>query len=833
VTDLSSMPYAVAAAHYFEAGWSPIPLPYKEKSPTPDDVQGGSAPYVDEAQISRWLGKKNGKIRGGFKGRPEYARAGNMSFPPGNVALRLPKNVIGIDIDLYGGKAGAETLALAEERWGELPPTWMSTSRTDGSGIRYFLVPEGLKWSDVGPGIETIKWYHRYAIVWPSIHDKTGKRYYWIRPDGSSTGVVAGDVEFPSINELPSLPAAWVAGLTSGQSYNGSGDAGDIDYESAQEWLENNGGGELCATMQGTLSKYTRSVRQAGEDGGAHDAARDGAWALLGDAGLGHPGASKAIAKLKAVFGTAVGARRGQAWEAEYRRAVIKGVGKVRSELRSENGADNGDAPAEDPCDMFSDEVPAKGKPSGGAGSDTFDYERDDIGNAERLRRSVVGESRWVASWNTWVTYDPATALWDRIRGNDLMSRHAMAVVRKMGEEAAYIEDAESLKAFKSWVKTSGNLPRVKAMMEFARAMGGMWARAEEYDAEWTHLHVANGVLILGDDVTFRPRRLEDMATLSAPVEYHESAKSALWLRFLRDVLPEDDTRRWVQKLVGMSLVGGNPDRAMVVGIGPTTSGKSTFVEVLAAMLGAYAATYNLQMFREKRDEGPRVDLLNSLPKRFLHTVEASQETMLHVDAIKRMTGGDRLTARGMASNVYVEAVPAFTPWLMTNETPRIDGADAALRRRIKVAPFNVSLPVDKVDPTLKTRLCAATELPGILNWALEGWLLYQAEGLGEDGMSLEVIEATFAVRESLSLLDSWMRDACEFAADYWTPTEDLHAAYRTWLEMNNEEDKRNSSVSGFGRTLSNNGYQKIKRTLGGSQSMGRCGVRLKKLKVS
>lgn len=808
-------PYAVAALAYAGAGWTPIPLPEKQKSPVPDNVTGSNAPYIDEAQIRKWL------RRGRFD-------AGNANFPVGNVALRLPPNVIGIDVDLYDGKAGAETLADAEARWGDLPPTWTSTSRTDGSGIRYYRVPEGLKWRDVGPGVETIKWYHRYAIVWPSIHDKTGARYYWIDPDGASTGIVSGDVEFPSVDELAVMPKKWVAGLTDGQAYTGSGDAGDIDYESAKEWLELNGDGDMCSTMLKTLTDYTRKVREAGEDGGAHDAARDGAWALLGDAGLGHPGASEALRQLQAVFATAVAARRGEQWRGEWRRAVIKGVGKVREEIK--RGGGDGNVDEDDPCDMFAETV-AKPKKSG-VGSDTFDYERDDIGNAERLRRLVVGEARWVASWNTWVTYNPETRLWDRIRGNDMMSRHAMAVVRKMGEEAAYIEEPESLKAFKSWVKTSGGLPRIKAMMELARTLGGMWSRAEEYDCEWTHLHVANGVVVLGDEVTFRPRVLEDMATLCAPVEYHEGARSKLWERFLREVLPDAETRRWVQKLVGMSLVGGNPDRAMVVGIGPTTSGKSTFVDVLASMLGGYAATYNLQMFREKRDEGPRVDLLASLPKRFLHTVEASQETTLHVDAIKRMTGGDRLTARGMASNVYVESVPAFTPWLMTNETPRIDGADSALRRRIKVAPFNVSIPEDKVDPTLKPRLCAPTELPGVLNWALEGWALYQAEGLGEDGMSMEVVEATFAVRESLSLMDAWIREACDSGPEYWTPTEELHSAYITWLDMNREEDKRNNSLSGFGRTLSNNGFPKVRRSIEGSQRQGRVGLRLKRISV-
>jgi P4 family phage/plasmid primase-like protien len=814
------MPYSLAAQHYFDAGWSPIPLPYKEKSPVPDDTTGGTAPYVTAEQVGRWLGKS-----GRWRGKPERARAGNLSYLPGNVALRMPPNVIGIDVDLYGGKAGAETLATAEERWGALPPTWISTSRLDGSGIRYFVVPEGLKWKDVGPGVETIKWYHRYAIVFPSIHDKTLKRYYWIKPDGSSTGLTNGEVEFPSIDELPMLPAAWVAGLTGGESYTGSGDAGDIDYDSAKLWLEDNGIGDICNVMSATLTKYSRLVREAGEDGGAHDQARNGAWAILGDAGLGHSGGSEAIRQLGAVFLTAVAGRRDGT--GEWRRAVIKGVGKVREEQRKAGI----DSLPDDPCDMFADAPakPAQGAGRTAVGSDTFDWERDDIGNAQRLQRAVGGYARWVDAWQSWVMYDEQTSMWDRIRGNAMMTREAINVVRRMGEEAKFIEDAESLKAFKSWVKTSGNVQRLDAMMKVARVMGGMPGRAEEYDAEWNHLHVANGVVILGDDeVTFRARRLEDMATLASPVSYDPKAKSALWDRFLREVLPDKETRLWVQKLVGSSLLGGNPDRSMVIGIGPTTSGKSTFVEVLANVLGAYAATYNLQMFREKRDEGPRVDLLNALAKRFLYTVEASPDVVLHVDSIKRMTGGDRLTARGMGSNVYVEAVPAFTPWLMCNEPPSVPGADAALRRRLKVAPFAVSLDPAKVDPTLKPRLCAPTELPGILAWAVEGWNLYKAEGL--EGPGLEVVEATFEVRESLSLLDAWMRACCEPGGEYFERTEDLHSSYVTWLEMNHEEDKRHASLSAFGRALTANNYPKARKYIDGVQTMVRFGLQLRRI---
>ena len=57
--------------------------------------------------------------------------------------------VIGIDVDHYisGGKEkfGGDQLKELEAKLGPLPPTWISSSRSDGiSGIRFFVVPKGI-----------------------------------------------------------------------------------------------------------------------------------------------------------------------------------------------------------------------------------------------------------------------------------------------------------------------------------------------------------------------------------------------------------------------------------------------------------------------------------------------------------------------------------------------------------------------------------------------------------------------------------------------------------------------------------------------------------------
>lgn len=818
MTDASSMPYWQTAQTYFDAGWSPIPLPFKQKSPVPDNVTGSTAPYVTAEQVARWLGRK--RLGVSFRGRPEMAKAGNLSFMPGNIALRMPVNVLGIDVDLYDGKAGAETLRDACERWGELPPTWMSTSRRDGSGIRYFQVPPGLKWRDVGPGVETIKWYHRYAIVMPSVHDITGKRYVWITPDGLR--VVD---EFPSVDELPMLPALWVGGLTDGNAYVGSGDAGDIDYESAVSWLVEFGAGEMCSTMHGTLAKYTRSVRSAGEDGGAHDQARDGAWAILGDAGLGHTGAEEAIRQLGAVFLTAVSSRRSSTAAGEWRRIVIKGVGKVRTEL-----ARGGDASLSDPCSMFSDSPVATPARSSG-GSSAFDWVMDDIGNSQRLFSAVGTDAHWVPVHNSWAVYDPSSSLWQLDFGNDAMVRVAMEVVRGMAREATYIEDAKSLSAFKSWVKTSGGSGRIDAMLKLARSLKGMAIDAALFDADPRVLHVSNGVVVLGvGGSSFRPRVHADLATFCCPVPYVPGARSGLWDDFLSVVLPDPADRIWTQTLFGYTLLGGNPERAFVLAKGESTSGKSTMAEAIHKALGPYAKTYDSQLFRAKVDEGPRADILDALPKRFLYCLEGSASVPWHADVIKRATGNDRLRARGMHSNTYVERTPAFTPWLVSNAYPNIPGSDKALKRRIFAAPFGAT--ILSVDGLMGEKLSSSDVLISILAWLVEGWDLYCRDGLRSP--SAASMEARSDAIIAMSLFDEWLSEVCEEGLEgegYVAPAETLRESWAMWLAENGHDEPKWCTRQWFGAKMSDHGfvakYLRVGDRAGDHKIMHRIGVRL------
>jgi hypothetical protein len=133
-----------------------------------------------------------------------------------NIAIRLPGDIIGIDVDAHDGKLGARSLAAAEAELGPLPPTARSTSRapSGASGIRLYRVPPGVNLHGAekrfrvqfGDHVDIIRRDHRYVLAWPSVHPQTSMTYQWYAADGTSTDI-------PAPAALAELPEAWMCFL--------------------------------------------------------------------------------------------------------------------------------------------------------------------------------------------------------------------------------------------------------------------------------------------------------------------------------------------------------------------------------------------------------------------------------------------------------------------------------------------------------------------------------------------------------------------------------------------------------------------------------------------
>jgi len=314
-------PYGESAWRYRAAGWTGVlPLPAGAKWPPPRGYTGWAGVEPSGADVQAWC-------EGG-----EAA---------GNVALRLPAGVYGLDVDDYGGKTGATALERLIEAYGPLPPTWVVSSREESaSGIRFYRAELGVgtRWRDEpaghGAGIEAIHTGHRYAVVAPSMHPDTGHKYRWRRPDG----IIAADDEIPTPADLPALPAAWVAGLSEVGEVRTGEMAGHAEtVEVVTGWRS----GDPCPRVRLARERALGGLSAAAAGAALHPAAVAAIHELVNLGHEGHAGPQAALAEHFNFFvevrdGRAAAGDSRRAAEGEWWRMVRGAIGKLPAATRRE-----------------------------------------------------------------------------------------------------------------------------------------------------------------------------------------------------------------------------------------------------------------------------------------------------------------------------------------------------------------------------------------------------------------------------------------------------------------------------------------------------------------
>lgn len=304
-------PFADAAWQYRKAGWlGTIPLPPRSKALSKKGWTGHEGRTPSGADVQEWIDTEPGES---------------------NIALRMPYNVVGIDVDDYGLKKGSTTLDGLAEKFGPLPATWRSTARPIGrSGIYFFRIPEGLWWpGKLGDAIEVIQYAHRYAVVSPSWNPDAGAQYGWHRDIGDD-----GIDVIPSVDELPWLPDAWVQGITNGEALTVERKA-TIPHGGVGRWIDRNDhDGEvdsMCHMMRGDVMDAQKAFTR----GARHDVLLSHSMRIIRTADGGHRGLRTALGDLRTAFEMATAApergaaRDTRALDSEWSRAIEGAIGRV------------------------------------------------------------------------------------------------------------------------------------------------------------------------------------------------------------------------------------------------------------------------------------------------------------------------------------------------------------------------------------------------------------------------------------------------------------------------------------------------------------------------
>ena len=173
------------------------------------------------------------------------------------------------------------------------------------------------------------------------------------------------------------------------------------------------------------------------------------------------------------------------------------------------------------------------------------------------------------------------------------------------------------------------------------------------------------------------------------------------------------------------------------------------------------------------------------------------------------------MVARHLYASEF-EFTPEFKLWMATNHKPLIRGTDDGMWRRIMLIPFPVQIPANKVDKELKYKL--EREGSGILNWIVQGAMMWQSEGLNPPTI---VTNASEEYRDEMDVLSYFISECCETGDSYQAPAGELFNTYKAWAEDSSEYSMRKQK---FGREMRKK--FKAKRM---ERGIFYCGLRIRK----
>lgn len=422
-----------------------------------------------------------------------------------------------------------------------------------------------------------------------------------------------------------------------------------------------------------------------------------------------------------------------------------------------------------------------------------------DITNRDYFLKAYGDRIRYCRSWNKFLVWNGNN--WE-IDNRGLVEEWILEFVHKMYRGLRCIKDPVLKADFEKHLIKSESFRRLQALNGVLKMTAEIKVGDSEMDNN-IYLFNAKGVTIDLNYQRGREPAQADLLTKCSNFVFDKNAVCPTWEKFLMQIFNNDfELIHYVQKAMGYCLTGDVSEQCLFILWGTGANGKSTFLNTVQKLFGDYACTTGTETFMRKSSEQSN-DIARLMGKRLVTTSEAEQGKALSESLIKQITGEDELTARFLYGE-YFSFKPTFKIFMATNHKPRIRGSDEGIWRRIKLIPFEVTIPPEQRDRHLAEKL--EMENSGIFNWLLKGYQLWKKEGL----------EAPEAVQNANDEYRFDMDSVGTFIAEVMNvdasgicrlSNKTLYDVYCRWCNKNNEKQMSQKSLA---MRMQEKGYKRI-----------------------
>ncbi len=355
---------------------------------------------------------------------------------------------------------------------------------------------------------------------------------------------------------------------------------------------------------------------------------------------------------------------------------------------------------------------------------------------------------------------------------------------------------AARVKKRRDYAKGCGNLTRIRSALEMATA--AFLVSGEDLDSDRTILQVKNGTIHLdqiaeipdAEDPDERlarwraawgPHERFSLPTRVAGRDFQPEAEAPEFEAFIRLIEPDDKNRTYLKRCLGMVLGGRSGERWLML-LGKGGNGKSSLVSIIEAVLGEYSQPCRPDMIILHRNSGGTGPTPEEavLPGARLYSVpEVDSSRVLDAGKIKGLTGGDRRQANPKNKELF-NYTPVGVLLVQANKMPVVNDPSHGFWRRVYPILLNVTLDRIPNDELAEKQARIRAELPGVLNWLLEGYAEFRAIGLDPP---LKVLELKRSLKAMADPVGEFLAEATRQGTGLEVRTSELHKAFVLWCE--------------------------------------------------
>lgn len=208
-----------------------------------------------------------------------------------------------------------------------------------------------------------------------------------------------------------------------------------------------------------------------------------------------------------------------------------------------------------------------------------------------------------------------------------------------------------------------------------------------------------------------------------------DSPEIQFLMKILKQIFPQEEVRIFFLCSIAKSCDGDTSKELFYIASGSGGNGKSKLFYLLESAMGDYVHNASISLLTGKRTQSSNAtpDLYAMKGKRIVLISEPNQGEQLNVGIMKELTGGEKITCRGLNMG-NITYLPQFTFWLQCNEDkPKLPPGDGGTKRRICNINF-IARFKENPDPNKKYEFKRDNDLTNKLNNVKQAffWLLMQ-----------------------------------------------------------------------------------------------------------